>query len=675
MRRRAAIPLILTSALVGACTGDGGDPTSGPCISPDGVGTESLAGALVVATAGSELLLCAGTFQGPFSAVVPVTLRGAGVGETVLIGDPADSGDAAYVIGAEDADSLTLASLTVDAGASDTALGVLVVSMEGTLSDVEVTGARRMGVYSFDAQLTVEDSTVSGGEGFGIVTSPAQDTSVDDRLTLNRVVVDGVSHGGVVVKAAHFQAADLTVRGTLEGIFDGAATPGAAITLYNRGAPIDVSLAGVVAEGNDGVGLRLSEAEGALSDLQISSNALGGIWADEAPQLDIEDGQLLDNGRFGLYLNGPVGGTVQGVEIDGVTGDPNATTGLRIERADGTVISGVGISDVAGPALYVYDGQVEISDVTIDGAIGAGIRLIDAQASVSRGAITGIAPADDSGAAYGIIARVDQADPQELGPLVLADNTVTGGDAAYRVDALDVTSEGDRAIDAAYGFLASAVASATIADFTAEGFTLAGVFLVDTEHSEISGATITGAAEAGEVFSYGIIAQGGAATVNSSAISSVHGAALAIFLGTDEGTPGALTSQDNDLRGNPGNGLLANEGTTLTSTRDQLSGSEGSCLLAVNAEALSVGGATVDGCATGLQLQGVGAVDISDTDISNNRAFGVNVSQSTGEIRGGLIADNDVGVACGGASLAVCDTTFEGNRVDRQGCQELSCAP
>ena len=380
--------------------------------------------------AGGTITVSAGTYREQVQIYKSATIRGAGVGRTIL---QAPGPDWLALNVATDGLAVTLEGLTVTGGYG----GILIATgPAGTIAlrDVKVEGDPG-GKYTLlciweQPTVTLDRVSVSGSRYYGL------DVSGQVKLTVENSTITNSSVGGVAIG----RSAVVTMRGT---------------TIANSGS------AGVY---------MVDSASANIQKCTISDNVIAGIQLTDSSQVTVADtrvtGTRVDsNGKYG---NGISASKESRTALQNSTISSNALWGVRFyESATGTVEKSV-ISD-NGNAGIVVRGS---ANVTVDGSTIArnaeeGIFAGDsAQVEITNNQITAsrTAPAPPTCCGFGI-------------------NVIQNAQATIRGNTI--------AQNANAGIILQETAQATIQQNTISDNTAWGIYVIGSSHAAIEDNTIT----------------------------------------------------------------------------------------------------------------------------------------------------------------------------------------
>ncbi len=308
----------------------------------------ALSSTLAAAPAGSCVLAKAGTYRGNFDVPENVLLLGDSAGPTVLQGDA----DSAPAVRLHPGSGLFRAQVLAPSGPKG--VGVSIITGPVRIQDVEVSGARSVGIYAICTEdcgrpdlLSRLDSVSIHGNSIGLWTQGAQLQVTGGRIA-EQIPASLTSGLGVI--ASH--GAKLTMNGSV---------------VEKNG------FVGVLIDGAGGT-------EAALSEVSVLDNQDRGIWGQQltgtsaAPKLTVERCNIERNRLAGIGLRASSGARISGGRI--------AATGPVQDAADGVgLFEGTGQVLVDGVALN----QNQRSQVLVDnGAEGIVISNCDVQAAGSQ---------------------------------------------------------------------------------------------------------------------------------------------------------------------------------------------------------------------------------------------------------------------------------------------------
>jgi hypothetical protein len=311
--RLISIPLMVVSIL-GACTGDGAVGDS-----------ESLTRALASASAGDRVCLTAGVFDGSFEVPAGVTLCGAGVGVTRIIG-PSDrpalrlapgASSATVVTGVTVESSGDFGIVAVGAGAVDIHDAEVRVPSNGAgigaesltmlrLTSVNVEGPVTLAnAGGMPLEPTISDSATYGVVAVSVMTVEATDMTVggfayvailavSSNLTLTNGSITSNLGTGLLVHGGSADLVSTRVDTALQG--------SRLIPAYNAvfAGNADITTNGLEVSMGEGYGILQSEATATHTDLLAIGNDNAALWIQNSGGFSLTGGTLRGNGMAGL---------------------------------------------------------------------------------------------------------------------------------------------------------------------------------------------------------------------------------------------------------------------------------------------------------------------------------------------------------------------------------------
>ncbi|MBX3258297.1 MAG: right-handed parallel beta-helix repeat-containing protein [bacterium] len=363
MVRTPLLPVALLSWSVlfaAAATGCSSDDDEGALAPPDGVSCASVAGA------SDESSLVSG-------------LANVGAGGCVVLTGSVTSSvpiviDGVTLVGAKG----TRPVLTAAPGTG----GAITVTGDGSqLGNLDVTGARGVGVAIVARDVKVFDVVVSGAEKAAVAVVPGSEGA--SSATLTDVVLEKNAYGLYVGGAG----VEVTMSGGRVSENGGSSLSAGAGVVTTDGAKL--TLDGVTVEKNEGTGVLLDGAStrAVIAASTISENRERGVWAQglqgtlDAPALRIEETELSKNrivGMGGIALKGIiiVGGSVKETVASPVPTNLAATeligdgvgifggsTDFKIERTNFAANGrAAGVVDGSEVGIIIVGGKVEPGD-------------------------------------------------------------------------------------------------------------------------------------------------------------------------------------------------------------------------------------------------------------------------------------------------------------------------
>lgn len=451
MPARASLALFV---LLSACTGeaptdksgetgqtdDTGNPVDdtaptyeeGCILVDDGGGYANITDAVAVATDGSVVSLCAGSWEESVVIDKALTLEGPGMDDATIVGP---TNQPAIEI---QADGVTIRGVAIES----TRDGVLIDgASDARLVAVGLLAVDNYGVEANDAlNLSVEKSTFNATGYGGILISGGTVSVTDSSFNDNT---------GFAIKAADgavLSASDNVITGTVPTDPDNVA---------------------------DGHGIWMVESEGALSGNTLTDNFFVGIFADSSPltldgdsvsgslygvahvlyALDASGLTLDDNYFYGLFAVSDAAVSVSGTTI---SGDPDAVvdvptsswgdedtgylgTGLYL-AAPTITVSQTTVTGYNNAGLLVgpYDSDVgavaDLEDVTLTSNGRIGLYAAGADLTANDVNITGVVEVEDAGDDQCLSVGTNAA-----ATLIQSDVVWTGGEVSYN-DGYGLTS-------------------------------------------------------------------------------------------------------------------------------------------------------------------------------------------------------------------------------------------
>lgn len=331
---------LLTSSIVAAAALSGCSSSDSAATPPDGIACSSssaasdaasLRQALAGAAAGTCVVVQAGEIAGSFTVGAGVTLAGARGSQPLLVADGAD-----FVV--KLASGATLANVRID-GKGVARTGISIEAATATVSDVEVTGAKR-GIDAVSAGGQLEQGSIElvnvalRKNGVGLVASRRQITMRNGTVSEN---------GGTALSSGYgIVASDDAV----------------------------LELDGVTIEKNDLVGLLVDgpRTRAVVRSSKVLDNGGRGVWVQrvegtlETPALRIEGTEVARNKVVGVGAFESRGIIIVGGSVGHTVAAPVVTTLAKTEP----VGDGIGI--------FGGSGDVKIENATLEGnARAAGI--------------------------------------------------------------------------------------------------------------------------------------------------------------------------------------------------------------------------------------------------------------------------------------------------------------
>lgn len=504
-----ALSLLAGLALVG-CTGtkDGANDDTGPtdtqpvydegCITVDGAGGYAhIADAIAVASEGSTIALCAGSWAEPVTVDKAVTLTGAGADQTFVQGDGTNP---AFAITAS---NVTLSGLTV----------------QSPYIGVTVTGA----------SVTVDGVTFDATGSWGLIATGATDLTVThSTFTQN---VDG---------ALDVEGGSATIDGNT---FDMPTSYAIQLTEAADGLVTGNVINGVAAEKRnlkDGYGVFVDGSSATLTGNQITDAGSVAVRVTDGA-LTASD-ETWTGGPFGLYMDGGEvalttstlsGQTSGGIFALGssasvvdttVTTDPEVACSLEYRDwgATGGDYSCVGV-------LIAADVGATLEGVTTSGFNNAGIYLLPYTTTDAVPATLTDVTVDDTGRIGVYLSGVDATatnvsvthlrEPQLATPCTGDGSTYSVEYSASMVVAGDLTMTGATFADNQGWGISAAGARVQVSDSTFSNNACSAVLNVQSA-VELSGVAISGASTIGLVWDYQ-----GATSITGSSFSGNHATA------------------------------------------------------------------------------------------------------------------------------------------------------
>ncbi len=407
---------------------------------------DALRAALAAARPGDMVHLGACTIDGPLAVPPGVTLRGVGAPSAP------DAEDGLRIVGPAGSSALVtleagdppggLEDLEVDAngapgviisgtgGATLTSVVVrargataLLVDSIGSLTarDVQVLGPADEGpnaphtnglVVQCTTHVDLTHVTATGLHGFGVLlmgsSGTLQQSVLADTLGVNLLV-----YGGSV------DLEDVTTRNARSDL---GLLPPYDMVIANHAS---VRAQGLVVTGSEGYGLLQSDAPAIYAALEVSHNAQGGMWVQNAPELVIDGGtsMLSDNGRVGLRVAGVARVALHDVHVSSTRNLPG------IVGETGTIEIGDGIDIAASDPALVLD-HVSTAD---NPRVGIVVDL--GGASLRASGISNVT-VDGTGDALGFVVQ-DGTAPDGWDDAVLRQGATMANDRAFGVGFLD----------------------------------------------------------------------------------------------------------------------------------------------------------------------------------------------------------------------------------------------
>ncbi len=461
-------------------TGDtGGEETGEPiatgCITVDGGGGyANIADAIALASEGSVVSLCAGSWSETVVIDKGLTLEGPGLDEATLV---APTNEPAIEIAAN---GVTIRGVALESTRS----GVAITGFSDTrLVAVGFLAVDNYGVEAKDAEnLSIEGSTFNATAYGGVLMDGGSATIVDS--TFN----DNVGFAIKGIEGAELTISNNTITGT---------------------APTDPESV------EDGHGIWLIGSEGALSANVLTDNAFVGIYADGSP----------------LTLSGDsVSGSLYGVahilddlSVDAVTLNNNYFYGLFAISETGIDVSDTTVNGDLDAVIDVDTADWGDEDV---GYLGVGLYLVAPTVNLSQSTVTGYNNAGLLIGAYddGCVATVEDVTLSgngRIGMYVLPADLVATNVTIQ--DLIEVEDAGDEqcysvGTNAAATLIQSSVIWSGGSVANNDGYGIASLY----SSLELSGTTLTGNA-CGGAMNYGgaMVAEGN--TVSNSGGGSFEG--------------------------------------------------------------------------------------------------------------------------------------------------------
>ncbi len=447
----------------GGDTGETDDPIPTGCITVDGGGGyANISDAIAVATDGSVVSLCAGTWNETVVIDKALTLEGPGMDEATLV---APTNEPAIEIAA---DGVTIRG----------------VALEGTRSGVVVDGFA-------DTRLVAV--------GFLAVDNYGVEASDVSNLSVEGCTFNATAYGGVQVDGGTASVVDSTFNDNVGFAIKGVG--GAELVVSNNSitgtTPTDPD------EVVDGHGIWLVESSAALSANVLTDNAFVGIYADSSA-LTLS-GDSVEGSLYG------VAHILEDLSVDGVTLTDNYYYGLFAITDQPVEVTGAVIS---GDPASVVDVDTDLWGDEDVGYLGVGLYVAAPTVTVSSSTVTGYNNAglllgsyDDSGCVASLDG-VTLADNGRIGMYVLGADLLANDVTVQGV--IDIEEGGDSQCytvdtNAAASLIQSSATWTGGAVQDNDGYGIASLYSA----LELEGATISGNA-CGGVMNYGgaLVAQG-----------------------------------------------------------------------------------------------------------------------------------------------------------------------
>lgn len=513
--RRAALLLLSPLGILGACsdgedgkiedtstatddTGDdtGEDTSLAPgCVLVDGAGGyASVMDALSVASEGSTITLCEGSFEEAITVDKAVTIEGAGVEATTV---SAPTNQAPFTITAA---GVTLRSMALESTRS----GVVVQADDATLSELAFLAVSNYGVTAKDAS----------------------------NLTIDACTFNATAYGGVAVDGG-----SATIQGStfVDNVGFGIHGTGDADLIVTGNTISDTQPTDPEAFG-DGHGVWAEEANLTLSDNVLTNNAFVGVFADTG---DLSmSGDSITGSLYG------VAAILGAVEVDGVTATDNYFHGVFAvtTSTDLTVKN----TTITGDPEAVVDIETASWGADSVGYLGVGLYLVGPSPVVESTSVDGynnagllLSPYDDAGCAASLtdvtLSNNGRVGLYALSADIAAENlNVTGvvevEDAA---DSQCYSVGGNAAVSVIQGSLD--MTGGSIEDN--DGYGLASVYSV----ASVDGVSVAGNSCAG------LMNFGGALVAQNSTFSRSHGGSFEAGVVSYQGSSATLV--DNSFEG------------------------------------------------------------------------------------------------------------------------------
>jgi hypothetical protein len=341
--------------------------SAGPC---------SLREAIFSAPSGALVKVPRGYYKldagnGTLNVDVPLTIKGAGVGVTTIVGNrPGDTNFTSSIIKVGNTGNLTLSGATVTGGAGTSGGGIYVdhgtLTLRSSLINRNVTSGAGGGVEDFHGTLTVVSSTIRGNRsgtfGGGI--------NVDDgTVSLLRSEIDG---NNAATAGAGYSADGATTTIASSDISNNT-SDGAAGGVENNNGTVTISgstLSGNIATNDGGAFQNRGTGSLTLTSTLVSGNTAGGAGGGGVGSaINVTSSTFSDNtasaGGGGIHVLGPQTTTI----VNSTFSDNDGQGGGAIAAVDATVsvtnstLSGNGAGNGAG--IYLEsDGPPATANVT-----------------------------------------------------------------------------------------------------------------------------------------------------------------------------------------------------------------------------------------------------------------------------------------------------------------------
>ncbi len=389
---------LLIGALLGCPTGAGDDDSAGDdddvsyepgCITVNGVepGFARLQDAIATAAAGDEIQVCDGEFEGSVVVEIPLTIRGEGPEDTVLVGDVNE-----MAVTIRDTADVTLSGFTIetsrDGVAVEASTGVvledLVVASSGQVgisaddselrvadcelrdhpyaavdvrdSTLVVTGSRFADLTGYGVRVRSSDARIEDSEFEGVVPQPESDDTDgscvfadDSQLAIDAVEIAACTRVGVYAFDSDLALSSTTIRDCGNGVAGIGGSDGSSVV----DSTIDqVPLFGVLLVDQDAV-----VSGNTIQSSDPTAEGFGVAVGGDNGEFEIRDNQVSGFGQIGIWVQYALDGTTP-------TGGDAVVTGNTISDAAlyGALVTSLDTAEVADNRIDGVTWGGELSD-------------------------------------------------------------------------------------------------------------------------------------------------------------------------------------------------------------------------------------------------------------------------------------------------------------------------
>ncbi len=526
---RTTTPILFLLALTGCPPAGGKDDTAGIDTDPDdtdiqyesgcitvdgGGGYAKLADAITVASEGSLIELCDGTYEEAVVVDKGVTIRGATAGGVFLNGPGSDV--PLTITGA----GVTVENLVLES--PRTAI-VLDGATDAVLTAINVAAAGSWGLTTNDATATIDGLTIVQPAAGGIQISGGE-------IALSNTVLEyPASFGLDIADDAVVSVADSTITGTLmlsDDVSDGYAIQVEGSTLTFSGSAV---------AGADGIGLYAVDSDLTFTDSSISDVIYIGVFGFDSTY-DFDNVAVTGSYLQGLYADGPsvslnattvstVTGTSCSLTYDEWGQDGNPWCGGINIAGDVVELTDIAVSGYENYGVIVQPNDEEMATLTMTGGTVDDVGRWGAYFVYAEGTVSGLSVTNTR-------------EPELAEPCNGYIDQSAATLAVYSELAFDgVTVQGN----AGWG-LSALLGTATITNSTFDGNACIG-FVNYQNVGSVSGTTFTNGSDSGSVYD----AQGVLVLDGNTFVNNKSGAVYEYDYGTYIGRSEYSSGQGQDL--------------------------------------------------------------------------------------------------------------------------------